>query len=561
MDNHQIADAFSLLSRLMDIHGENSFKSKSYSSAAFAIEKMQDSLAGLSPSAIAGIRGIGSSSAGKITEMIQTGKIISLEKLLLETPPGVLEMLNIKGIGPKKIHVIWKEMGIESIGELLYACRENRLKLYKGFGEKTQNNIIDTIEFYLKNKESHLYAHAELLEPEISKTLENIFGNDSLILTGQLARQTEIIDSLEYVISGDIDGIKKKMSGAKDFEFKTGTSEFAEFTCSAGIDVKLYASEAEKLVEKAVLTACSPEFAEALKNRIETGKKAKASSEAEVFSLAGLRVAVPAFLREDPALLMMAEKGELPVIIEEKDIRGLIHCHSTWSDGSNSPEELARACMKMGLEYMALSDHSKSAFYAQGLHEDQIKGQHIEIDRLNIKLAPFRIFKSIECDILNDGSLDYTDRILSTFDLVIASIHSNLKMQEEKAMERLIRAIENPYTTILGHMTGRLLLSRSGYPVNHRKIIDACAANKVVIELNANPHRLDIDRRHIGYALDKGVMISINPDAHVTEGIMDIRYGVLQARKALLPPEMNLSSKNLKEFEIYLDNRKTWRRI
>ena len=218
---------------------------------------------------------------------------------------------------------------------------------------------------------------------------------------------------------------------------------------------------------------------------------------------------------------------------------------------------MAIACVERGLEYMAISDHSKTAFYAQGLKEDQIKAQHEEIDQLNNKLAPFRIFKSIESDILNDGSLDYSNTILSTFDLVIASVHSNLKMTEEKAMKRLLAAIENPYTTVLGHLTGRLLLSRPSYPLDFKKIIDACAANHVVIELNANPNRLDIDWREIKYALEKDVLISINPDAHSLKGIDDIKYGVFSAQKALLPKEKNLSSFSLTEFEAYIDNRKT----
>ena len=242
--------------------------------------------------------------------------------------------------------------------------------------------------------------------------------------------------------------------------------------------------------------------------------------------------------------------------IQPKDIRGLIHCHSTWSDGGNSLEELAEACLKKGLEYMVISDHSKSAFYAQGLSEERIAAQHKQIDELNKKLKPFRIFKSIECDILNDGSLDYSDKVLQSFDLVIASVHSNLKMTEEKAMERLLKAIANPYTCILGHMTGRLLLSRNGYPVDHTRIIDACAKHRVAIELNANPNRLDIDWRHIDEALKAGVYISINPDAHSVEGIEDILFGVLQAQKTKLSPDRNLSSLGLQEFEAYLEDRK-----
>ena len=203
-----------------------------------------------------------------------------------------------------------------------------------------------------------------------------------------------------------------------------------------------------------------------------------------------------------------------------------------------------------------MSDHSKSAFYAQGLSEEKIRAQHKEIDALNKKLAPFKIFKSIESDILNDGSLDYSTEVLASFDLVIASIHSNLKMTEEKAMARLIKAIEHPYTTILGHLTGRLLLSRPGYPINHRKIIDACAANKVAIELNANPNRLDIDWRYIHYALEKDVLISINPDAHHIDGLDDIKYGVWVAQKAMLTKEQNLSSFSLEAFETYLKIKK-----
>ena len=222
---------------------------------------------------------------------------------------------------------------------------------------------------------------------------------------------------------------------------------------------------------------------------------------------------------------------------------------------------MAKNAILKGFEYLVISDHSKSAFYANGLTVERLKEQHAYIDTLNNQLAPFRIFKSIESDILNDGSLDYSNNILSTFDLVIASIHSNLKMNEEKAMLRLMNAIENPFTTILGHMTGRLLLSRKGYPVDHKRIIDACAANQVVIELNAHPSRLDIDWRYMDYALEKNVLISINPDAHSPEGFDDIRYGVLVAQKAMLTKEQNLSSFGLKELEQYLTSRKKMKNI
>jgi len=242
----------------------------------------------------------------------------------------------------------------------------------------------------------------------------------------------------------------------------------------------------------------------------------------------------------------------LKPVIELNDIKAIIHSHSNWSDGAETLESMANAAKEKGYEYLVISDHSKTAFYANGLREERIVSQHQQIDELNKKLYPFRIFKSIESDILNDGSLDYSDEVLNSFDLIIASIHSNLKMTEDKAMMRLINAIENPFTSILGHMTGRLLLSRNGYPVDHHKIIDACVANNVVIELNAHPRRLDIDWRWIREATDKGVLISINPDAHSITGFDDCKYGILVAQKAGLTKYQNLSSYTLSEFEEFL---------
>ena len=261
-------------------------------------------------------------------------------------------------------------------------------------------------------------------------------------------------------------------------------------------------------------------------------------------------------MREDVSVIAQAKENKLPSLIQIKDIKGIIHSHSKWSDGNNTLEEMAAAGIQKGYEYLVISDHSKTAFYAQGLYEERVLAQHQQIEELNKQITPFKIFKSIESDILNDGSLDYEKDILERFDVVIASIHSNLKMTEEKAMMRLINAIENPYTSILGHLTGRLLLSRNGYPVNHQKIIDACAANKVAIEINAHPRRLDIDWRWVRAALDKNVLLSINPDAHSIDGYNDCRYGVLVAQKAGLTSEQNLSSFSLQQFEDFVIEQK-----
>lgn len=559
MDNYKIADSFSLLAKLMDIHGENSFKSKSYASASFAIENLSVQLNEIPVEKISSLKGIGASSAQKIDELLKTGKLKILEELIQNTPPGVLEMLNIKGIGPKKINTIWKEMEIETVGELLYACKENRLKLYKGFGEKTQQNIIDTIEFYFKNKGSYLYAQVALIAPEIESFIKKIFPGKRVEITGNFKRQFEIINELELLVEADAATIENTLAVTEGFSLKEKSETNLFYSTSIGIHVKLYCSDKEHFIDNLIKTSSSDNFYKAL-SAVNNNPAINITDEAQYFSTAGIGF-ITAALREEPAIIEMAKKGPLPLVIQPGDIRGIIHCHSNWSDGSNTLEEMAKAAIERGLEYLVISDHSKSAFYAQGLHEEKIREQHHYIDELNEKLKPFRIFKSIESDILNDGSLDYSNEVLATFDLVIASVHSNLKMTEEKAMGRLMKAIENPYTTILGHMTGRLLLSRAGYPVDHKKIIDACAANQVAIELNAHPSRLDIDWRHIQYALEKDVFISIDPDAHVTDGLDDTLYGVLVAQKAMLTKEKNLSSFSLTEIELYLANRKKMKNI
>lgn len=561
MDNYQIADAFSLLAKLMDIHGENPFKSKSYASAAFAMEKLPMQLSEIPADKIASIKGIGASSAGKIIELINTGELKILGDLVLATPPGIIEMLSIKGIGAKKIHTIWKEMEIETIGELLYACKENRLKLYKGFGEKTQENVAGNIDFYLKSKGSFLYAQVDAVAPLLQTLFEKIFTKHAVEITGDYKRQQEIIHVLEFVIDADELTIENGMKSADDFELLEKNNNSLLYNSGTGLKIKLHATGSDQNLAKTLLKTSSPEaFFKEFEMEYPQAFTKENSTEQELFENAGLQY-VAASLRDQEDILKLAAAKQVPNVIQPGDIKGIIHSHSNWSDGSNTVEEMANAAIERGLEYLVMSDHSKSAFYAKGLFEDRIREQHLYIDELNKKLHPFRIFKSIESDILNDGGLDYSNNILASFDLVIASVHSNLKMTEEKAMMRLMNAIENPYTTILGHMTGRLLLSRPGYPVDHDRIIDACAANQVVIELNAHPNRLDIDWRYIRKAISKGVLISIDPDAHHTSGLDDTRFGVMVAQKAMVTAAENLSSYSREAFEAYISNRKELKNI
>ncbi len=561
MDNYFIADQFSMLSKLMDIHGENSFKSKSYAAAAFNIEKLPEQLTEIPADKLSSLKGIGDSLSKKITEIIETGKLQVLDDLIQKTPAGVLEMLNIKGIGPKKITTIWKEMEIESLGELLYACNENRLLLYKGFGEKTQKNVQDAIEYYLQNQGSFLYAQVDALFPGIKNYLEKSFSPAAVAVTGAYRRQDLTIDELEFVIAKPNADIKPVFQTAQPPELLEEKEDTLVYKLKNGLKLRLYTGNTN-LSQQLFLTtgpvAFTAEFTKQYPKVVAA--VSKENNDITLFSGAGISY-IPPYLRASENIIEKAQADKLPIVIKENEIKGIIHSHSNWSDGSHTVEEMAGACIAKGYEFLVISDHSKSAFYANGLQEERIREQHKYVDELNEKLKPFKIFKSIESDILNDGSLDYADPILATFDLIIASVHSNLKMPQEKATARLLKAIENPYTTILGHMTGRLLLSRKGYPVDHEKIIDACAANQVVIELNAHPRRLDIDWSFIQKALEKNVLISIDPDAHTIEGYDDCRYGILAAQKGGLTREKNLSSYSLQEFESFLKKRKLLKKI
>lgn len=530
----EIANALDLLAKLMELHDENTFKAKSYANSAFRLSRTNPDLIGKTKEELEKTEGIGKSTAGKIAELMETGTIAELEKLLEKTPAGVIEMMSIKGLGPKKVRQLWKELGIESVGELEYACNENRLLDLKGFGEKTQETIKKNIEF---RKTSQGKAHYGRIIDEAEALLATIkreFNTELASFTGDIYRKNEIISRIDILIGSD-----------EPKEYKRAQLE-------TRLPVNIIFCAPEEFYYKLVETSAVPDHMEQLHLTLLKGKSFR--SEEEVYEAAGIQYVAPE-LRECLFEIDRARNKSLPQLIAFTDLKGIIHNHSTYSDGMNTLEEMAARCKELGFEYFGIADHSKTASYAKGLSVEQIFKQHDEIDRLNEKLSPFRIFKGIESDILNDGSLDYEDDVLQTFDYVVASVHSNLKMDEEKAMRRLIAAIENPYTTVLGHPSGRLLLSRSGYPLDYKKLIDACAANGVVIELNAHPYRLDIDWRWIPYCMEKGVMISINPDAHHVDAFRDMYYGVCAARKGMLIKEMCFNALSREEMEQYLSER------
>lgn len=546
MDNATIAGHFRLLAELMELYGENVFKIKSYANAGRNLKKLDVELAQLNVQQLQEIPGIGKAIAEKIEVLVQTGKLPLLESYLEKTPPGVVEMLQIKGIGPSKVAQLWHELHIESLGELYYACLENRLTLLKGFGEKTQEKIKETIEFSLQNANKQLYARVDKIWNEVLlPQLKNTFGETvQIIPTGAYRNQDIIIDELHLLINGisSAEWIAKMQNEQWQILEQGDVITWSipqfvqiniEFVTSELLSKRLFETSGTQLHRQQVLSKIPD-------------PSIKVEKEQEIYTLAQLPY-IPAECREMDIEYLL-KNDRIDHLIQSSDIKGVVHTHTLYSDGKNSIEELAIYCQSVGYEYLVLSDHSKSAFYANGLSVERIFQQQDEIDAIQSKMNDFKIFKSIECDILYDGQLDYEDDVLKSFDLVIASVHSQLNMNEEKAMSRILKAIENPYVNILGHMTGRLLLSRKGYPVDHKKIIDACKANGVIIELNANPHRLDIDYTWIPYCIEKGVLISINPDAHNLKGVHDIEYGVKAARKGGLQRQECINTFSAEDF-------------
>ena len=544
MTNKEIGAAFRELARLMELHDEKSFRIRSYSNAYMTLRKLDRPVADLSEADLQEIKGIGKAISGKIRELVEHGKMDALDKYRSMTPEGVQQMLGISGFGPKKVRLVWQELGIESVGELLYAVNENRLLEVKGFGQKTQDDLKTKLAYFQLSQGKYLYATLEPLAEAIVEKVQAQYPTATIAWTGALRRACPVLEKVELLAAGIT---ADELKAALGWEIVSATAEQVSFQSSEEFPVSIYLCTAETFGSKQFRYTTAPAFMQAFLEQVPDTDFKGLSTEDEVFAKANLPI-LPAELREDDWGLSLAQQNKIPTLLETDDVRGVIHSHTTYSDGINTLEEMALAAKEAGYEYIGITDHSKAAFYANGLSPERVLQQMAEIDQLNAQWTDFRILKGIESDILADGALDYEEDILQRFDFVIASVHSNLRMDEDKATARLLAAIENPYTHILGHPTGRLLLSRPGYPIDHKKVIDACAANKVAIEINASPYRLDLDWTWIPYALEKGVLLSINPDAHSREGIKDIYFGTLAARKGGLTAEQCLNARSADAF-------------
>jgi DNA polymerase (family X) len=560
MDKKEIAEILDEIGTLLELRGENSFKCRAYHNASRIVAALTQDLKKLvEKGELNNIKGIGEGLAEKITELILTGKLDYYEKLKHSLPDGLLAMLRIQGLGPKKVKILYEKLKIKSVEQLKEAAEQHKIAKLEGFGKKTEENILKGIELLKKHVDKHLYPQAREAADRILEMVEKPSGVIRCEVAGSLRRHKEIIGDIDILVSAKSNATKKLMDV---FTSHPDVSEIiakgetkSSVLLSSGINCDLrVVTDVEFPFALAYFTG-SKEHNVEMRSRAKqfgwslneygfselgaTAKRGKAKrivkckTEEEIFKALELDY-IPPELRENMGEIEAAAKAKLSVLVENADIRGTFHCHTNYSDGNNSLEEMAEAAMKLGWEYLGIADHSKAAAYASGLSEEKVKLQVKEIEKLNESDTKFRLFKGTEADILPSGTLDWNDKILARFDYVVASIHSKFKMTEAEATKRTIKALKNKYVTMLGHPTGRLLLEREGYPINMIDVINAAADYGKMIEINAHPMRLDLDWRLCKYAKEKGVKICINPDAHSIDGLNDVRYGIGIARKGWL---------------------------
>jgi len=568
LDNRALIRAFRLAASLLELHDENPFKIRAYEGTAAALERLEFPVAEIERTGLPDRTGLSKTAAARVAELIDTGSFDELTRLLSITPAGVVEMLNIKGIGPKKIRALWRELGIDSPEALREAAEQDRVSKLKGFGKKTQDAILQALEFSQESRGKLLYPQAEELANDLASRLQEALFTDQVAVVGEVRRRLEVIETIRVVAATaqpwKAQELLNNLDGLAADPARSGPFAWRGTTTASGVKVEVYLVKKEDYTNQVfLLTGAEAHLTELIPDALpgqpsslrQLVKRERFYQETAIYQKAGLQYVEPE-LREGLGEIALAKAQKLPTLLEDGDLKGSLHNHSTYSDGSHTLRQMAEFLRDNGYQYLGICDHSQAAHYANGLNADRVRQQQREIDQLNQELAPFRIFKGIESDILGDGSLDYAPETLASFDFIVASVHSNLKMDEQRATSRLLRAIENPYTTMLGHPTGRLLLRREGYPINYKAVIDACAKHNVIIEINANPWRLDLDWRWVRYALDQGVKLSINPDAHHTNGYADMRYGVMMGRKGGLTKEMTFNALSAEEMAAYFAERK-----
>jgi DNA polymerase (family X) len=570
MPQKSILSVFEEIGALLEIEGENSFKVNAYYNAAKTLAGVDDLDTVVQQGRLKEIRGIGEQLSMKITEYYQSGIIAYHEELKKRIPVSLLELAQIPNLGPKKIKVLFDRLGITNAGELEYACRENRLISLAGFGVRSQEKILKGIEFMKRHKGEFLFGDVYPLAFRIKERLNRIAPAEQIAVCGSIRRRKEIVRDIDILVaSSQWQQVSRHFTSMPEIEEVMLEGE-TKTSCRlvSGIEADLRVVSPDAFPCALIYFTGSKEHNVRLRGiakkrglklneygLFDGDRHIALADERVVYEYLGLDFITPE-LREDMGEIEAAQSHGLPDLVDLPDLKGTFHVHTEMSDGIDSLSAIADFAGNIGLSYIGVADHSRSAYYAGGLKIEDVQRQWEAIDRFNKTCSNFHFFKGIESDILMDGSLDYDDEILSGFDFVIASIHSGFTMNKADMERRILKAIENPYTTILGHPTGRLLLTRDGYDIDMRTIIDAAAEHKVVIEINASPYRLDIDWRFLRYAKEKGVRIAINPDAHSAKGLSEIFYGVGIARKGWLERDDILNTGDTGEIEMFLTQRK-----
>jgi DNA polymerase (family 10) len=556
VDKSQVAAVLDEIGTLLELQGENSFRCNAYHNGARAIQQISGSLPDLVANGQLGtVPGIGETLREKITTLVQTGKLPFYDDLKKKFPPGVLDMLRVPGMGPKKVKALYDTLHIDSLDKLKQACEAGQVAELKGFGAKTQQKILEGLAVASQAGQRVRIDQALAIAQQLIEGLQTCKGIKRLELCGSLRRRKETIKDIDILVSADDAGPIMdrfvKLPGVTNITGQGDTK--SSIVVSLGFGREMVSMNADlRVVDEKQFPFALLYFTGSKQHNIRLRQRAiDRGLKLNEYELAGAKKSVackteediyraldldyvPPELREDTGEIDAAEHHKLPPLLEADDIQGVFHCHTTWSDGAASLEEMAEAARKLGLKYLGIGDHSQSLTVANGLSPARVKQQQQDIDALNAKLKGFHLFKGIECDILADGRLDYDDTVLASFDYVVASVHSYFNQPEPEMTQRIIRAISHPKVTMLGHATGRLLLRRDSYKVDLEAVLQAAAKNGTLIEINAHPQRLDIDWVHAKRAKELGVKLVINPDAHSTGEIGLYRFGVDVARRGWL---------------------------
>jgi DNA polymerase (family 10) len=556
MQKEEVAAALDEIGTLLELQGENAFRCNAYHNAARTLEQLQGDLAEIiKADKLTEIRGIGDTLRDKITALVLTGKLPFLDDLRAKTPPGLLQMLRVGGLGPKKVKALYDQLGVDDLDKLKAACEAGRIAGLKGFGAKTQQKVLEGVEFLKSMADRVRIDQAEAVAMSLLDALRDAPGVRRIEVCGSLRRRKETVKDIDLLVcADDPKPVMDRFVGLPDVVQVLGRGDTkASVTLKAGSDGYRYVLQADlRVVAEEQFPFALNYFTGSKEHNIEMRRRALARGlklneyelvgpdkrvscrdEADLYRALDLPYIQPE-LRELTGEVEAAEKGELPVLLETADVSGVFHCHTTYSDGADTLEDMAKAAKALGLKYLGLADHSQSLTVANGLNPDRVRQQQEAIDALNKRLKGIRLFKGTECDILADGRLDYDDDLLATFDYVVASVHTHFGQSREEITDRIVRAVRHPAVTMLGHATGRLLLRREGYPVDLEAVLQAAAECGVMVEINAHPVRLDLDWIHCKRAKALGVPIVINPDAHSTQELSLYRFGVDVARRGWL---------------------------